>query len=437
MLLGHQRNMGLAWQHRRAQASGNGRCIVPVLGEGNERMTSTCMYCNGAGPFTDEHVFPAGLGGDDGRYMLKGLVCKTCNTDIFSKLEVVVARRGPEAFARLFLQPEGRGTGKKASIPSIQTEVTSFIDPNTKHVLEAALLAGGVPVVLPQVVFSGKTLGLTGPSMDQIHAFRDSLKATLQDELSVIKKDGKGAHAVFHVEHYRWREDGYALVRSETCEKPPKRGIWREDLRIPEPAEPGARYVARLFKRSEGQLVLRVLSDIGIHQHLSVLRQEWPNLTVTGQPSVESVEKPSMHVGMSVTADATPRVLAKIGVNVVCHEHGERYVRQPVFDEIKRAILTGNEAVQHWLVPEDDPVQLLFAAVPSTLHIVMITAYAGPGGKTLFAAFMRLYGGPLYTVKLAEGRFPEQPPVFFTVDYQQHVIRRYDVMEWAQTYSPR
>ncbi|MEF2250249.1 HNH endonuclease [Ralstonia solanacearum] len=27
-----------------------------------------CIYCNIDRPFTDEHVFPAGLGGDDRRY---------------------------------------------------------------------------------------------------------------------------------------------------------------------------------------------------------------------------------------------------------------------------------------------------------------------------------------------------------------------------------
>ncbi|QUP54739.1 hypothetical protein GO998_13865 [Ralstonia syzygii] len=47
----------------------------------------TCLYCNVASPFTDEHVFPAGLGGDDRRYLLKNLVCEHCNTGIFSKLE--------------------------------------------------------------------------------------------------------------------------------------------------------------------------------------------------------------------------------------------------------------------------------------------------------------------------------------------------------------
>ncbi|ARL21170.1 hypothetical protein BOC47_00845 [Burkholderia pseudomallei] len=395
-------------------------------------MGSTCIYCKEEGPFTDEHVFPAGLGGDDGRYMLKGLVCQACNTSVFSKLELAVARRGPEAFARLFLQPEGRGTGKKASIPSLQTEVASFTDPDTKFVLEAELLAGGQPVLLPQVVFSGQTLSVTGSSSNEIEALFESLKVVLTDELHVIKKIGQGSAAVFHVEHYRWRDNGYTLEHSEVCRKPPDRGIWREDLRIPNPAEPGARYVARLFRRRQGQLVLRVLPDIGIRDHVSVLRHERERLTNMAHPSAVSVEKPSMHIGLSVDADAIPRVIAKIGINLVCHEHGESYVRLPAFDAVKHAILKGGQPIRYGLVSHDDPVQQLFAQASTNLHFVMIVGSAGLDGQVLVAAFMRFYGGPVYTVKLAEGDLPERLPVFFTVDYQRHLIERYDVQDWAK-----
>jgi hypothetical protein len=47
----------------------------------------TCIYCPRIGPFSAEHVIPAGLGGDDERFMLHGMVCKSCKTGIFSRLE--------------------------------------------------------------------------------------------------------------------------------------------------------------------------------------------------------------------------------------------------------------------------------------------------------------------------------------------------------------
>lgn len=403
---------------------------------GSERVTSTCIYCDRPGPFSDEHVFPAGLGGDDARYLLKDLVCKNCNSVVFSKQEVVVARRGPEALARLFLQPVGRGSGKKASIPSLQTEVTTFIDPKTQLVYEATLLAGGTPVVLPQVVFTGDGLGLTGSSVEGVDALLHCLNATLQDELCMISRCANAVQAEYLVQHYRWCDDGYALERSESCEKPPKLGIWREDLRVPESPVPEALYVARLFRRSEGQLVLRVLPEIDVGLHISMLRQELPNLRVAGDVPTDSVDRPSMHLGMSFDVNALPRVLAKIGVNFLCHEFGDRYVRHAAFDEVKRAVLTGSEAVRYRLAPENDPVQKLFARVSPKLHVVMITSFVEPGGKTLLVAFMRLYGGPVHTVKLAEGKLRQVSPLFFTVDYEKHQIKRYDILEWAQTYPP-
>ncbi len=45
-----------------------------------------CIYCPSTGPFTDEHVVPAGLGGDDKDWLLKDAVCGVCNTTIFSPL---------------------------------------------------------------------------------------------------------------------------------------------------------------------------------------------------------------------------------------------------------------------------------------------------------------------------------------------------------------
>lgn len=403
---------------------------------GSERVTTTCIYCDEPGPFSDEHVFPAGLGGDDGRYLLKGLVCRSCNSGVFSKQEVVVARRGPEAIARLFLQPEGRGSGKKASIPSLQAGVTTLIDPKTQLVYEATLLAGGTPVVLPQVLFVGNQLTLTGSAAEGINALLHSLNATLQDELCLIRKDANAAKANYLVQHYRWRNDDYALERSESLEIPPKLGIWREDLRVPESPVPGARYFVRLFRRPEGQLVLRVSPDIDVDLHISVLRQDLPKLKVPDDLPVKSIERPSMHLGMSVDVTALPRVLAKIGVNFLCHEFGDRYVRHPAFDEVKRAILTGNTAVHYRVAPADDPVQQLFARVAPTLHIVMITGYAGRGGQMSIVAFMRLYGGPIHFVKLAEGRLGREFPLFFTVDYEKHQIQRYDIMEWSRTYPP-
>lgn len=65
----------------------------PLLNE------SICIYCDGAGPFSDEHVVCAGLGGDDKRFLLVNVVCARCNTDVFSPLELEALRSSPLAIA--------------------------------------------------------------------------------------------------------------------------------------------------------------------------------------------------------------------------------------------------------------------------------------------------------------------------------------------------
>src|SRR5262245_1330648 len=110
----------------------------------------TCIYCGSLGPFTDEHVISAGIGGDDSNWLLKGCVCGRCNTEIFSKLEAKVLRSSPLALARLFLQSHTRGRGGKTGTPSIQPQVTYYADDVSKFLLEQELGAGGQPTILPQ-----------------------------------------------------------------------------------------------------------------------------------------------------------------------------------------------------------------------------------------------------------------------------------------------
>ena len=86
----------------------------------NPRHDSGCIYCGSQGPFTDEHVVCAGLGGDDNEWLLTDCVCDVCNTEIFSKLETKFLRASPVAIARLFLQPRTRNQSGKTGAPSVQ-----------------------------------------------------------------------------------------------------------------------------------------------------------------------------------------------------------------------------------------------------------------------------------------------------------------------------
>src|SRR5471030_2615714 len=87
-----------------------------------------CIYCGLLRPFNDEHVFPAGLGGDDRAFMLRDLVCETCNSETFSRMEAGLMRNSPEAFARVHSQSRGRKRKKSSGGPKFQPKsITAFL----------------------------------------------------------------------------------------------------------------------------------------------------------------------------------------------------------------------------------------------------------------------------------------------------------------------
>ncbi|MFM0645277.1 HNH endonuclease, partial [Paraburkholderia bryophila] len=148
----------------------------------------SCIYCGKVRAFTDEHVFPAGLGGDDNRFLLCGLVCGHCNTEIFSKLELRFMRSSPAAIARIFLQPTGRGRGKKASIPSIDTRSTTIFTERYGAV-EAEVMASGKAALLMQLLFhGGGKVSYTGGAPEEAVDFLETVASTLGDSVFLVHK---------------------------------------------------------------------------------------------------------------------------------------------------------------------------------------------------------------------------------------------------------
>jgi hypothetical protein len=117
-----------------------------------DRHVGGCIYCGSLGSFSDEHVVSAGLGADDGRWLLKDCVCRVCN-DIFSKMETKLLRASPVGIARLFLQERTRNRGKRTAAPSIQLKVTVYRDNATGTLLAAQMAEKGETTILPQIVF--------------------------------------------------------------------------------------------------------------------------------------------------------------------------------------------------------------------------------------------------------------------------------------------
>ena len=195
----------------------------------NSRHDSGCIYCGSPGPFTDEHAVSAGLGGDDSAWLLKGCVCRVCNTDVFSKLETKFLRSSPVALARLFLQPRSRNRGGKSTPPSVQPKTSYIRDPDSGILLEAVLGAGGSGEVLPQLVVVDKTqIAVTGKDASTAAAFLTELQTVLADAVTLIEKTREGFEVAYEVTPLIWEDDAYVPGETAISARPPKAGVWVE-----------------------------------------------------------------------------------------------------------------------------------------------------------------------------------------------------------------
>lgn len=394
--------------------------------------TLGCIYCGKYGPYTDEHVFPAGLGGDDRRFLLKKMVCVDCNTNVFSKLEAKFMRESPIALARVFLQEHGRGKGKKAEPPKFDPEKNTIIDPETGRRLEAELQAGGVPVLLPQIVMASGQLGCTGSDAPSIRKFLDQLTGLLSDEVKIVEKLKQEGSAGYMVTTLNWIDGAYVPSNSMCFPKPPIVCIWIESLSrsVNFDAE------ARLFLRSAGQVVLRVDEIKRAFEWLTFGRKSLSALIEKDLPASKTVEQPSMHLGMNVDLDAYSRVLAKIGMNFAIHAYGENYCRHSAFDDIKRQIVAGVKSIPMGL-PGQECVgfEEVFSIIGSDCHVLMLTAWDHGNGKYSVLMVARLFNGAIHVIRLAHENASAPPidnPIFMVVDYSKHEIVMCDLLQLVQ-----
>jgi hypothetical protein len=216
-----------------------------------EEQKVTCIYCDGPGPFSDEHVIPAGLGGDDSAWLLKGCVCQVCNTDIFSKLETKFLRASPVALARLFLQPHTRGRAGHTGTPSVQPGVSYHHDPETNLLFEIEMGAGGASRILPQLIVQGpEQVGVTGSTSSSAADLLSRMQAVVAADVMLIEKLKKDFEVVFRLTPLEWDGEAYVLRPATEAQRPPKGGIWQEPLQRAATVPAGAILTPRIFARA-------------------------------------------------------------------------------------------------------------------------------------------------------------------------------------------
>ncbi|MFL9888284.1 hypothetical protein PQR66_35040 [Paraburkholderia agricolaris] len=394
----------------------------------------TCIYCGLSRPFSDEHVFPAGLGADDRRFLLKDMVCGVCNSGVFSKLETKFMRASPVAIARLYFQPTGRGKGKKASIPSINTNSTIvFLEPH--GVVEAEMTAGGKLITLLQLLFlEDDKVALTGGDHVGIDVFLDALIAALENQIQVVEKIKDVVPSRFVVETFEWDGARYHSVSRETTPTLPPKRVWREPLASPPAAAATAR-APTLYQRTDGQLCLRVPPSTQAGPMLTRARKAPSVFGKQEGVPYSDFANPSVHISMTIDMKDYARVLAKIGVNFVAHAYQEQYARHHAFNRIKTAILEGLSPIWLQTIPKQADA---FTGVPRTRHVAMLHFTKSRAGRFHAGMVIRLYGGTTQYVHLSENALqPPDGPAILVIDYENHRIERFfDWGSFGAVYPP-
>ena len=400
------------------------------------RHISGCIYCGSQGPFSDEHVVCAGLGGDDGEWLLVGCVCRVCNTDIFSKLETKFLRASPAALARLFLQPHTRKQGSKTGKPSVQPKVSYVRDPGTGILLEGELGAAGHGEVLPQlVVVDAQQIAFTGRDAASVAAFLSGLCAAFSDDMALIEKIRNGFEVGYEVTALSWKDGAYTPGDTTTSSRPPAAGFWVEPLTRPATAQEGETIPPRIFQRTTGQFVVRVSGVRQAAIFLTVLRNA-PELmdSTTVAAATPTQAQPEFHQRFNFDMAAYDRTLTKIGLNLVAKLLGLDLIRNPAFDAAVAYARDGVGGVyKHSPERSVEFANALGPALPERHTFTLLSGPGRSGGNSL--VFMaRLYGGPMESIRLAEMEMPIpglESPIVVHVDYANHKIERLTLEEHA------
>jgi hypothetical protein len=398
-----------------------------------DRHVGGCIYCGSLGPFSDEHVVSAGLGGDDDHWLLKDCVCRVCNTEIFSKQEAKFLRASPIGIARLFLQDRTRDRGNRASAPSIQPNLTVYGDEATGTLLAALMAEKGKTAILPQIVALPRgdavDIAVTGSDIQSVREFLERFDGVLTDELVLIEKRRDGFEFVFDLTPLSWVVDAYRAGAPRVASTPEKDGIWIDALT--RPATAGVNYLLPLavFQLPKGQIVCRAGSPAMACVLLSFLRQN-PQIRQPGGvgATIALDERPGVHLRFAVDLAGYDRVLTKIGINLCAFILGLDLVRDPAFDRAVEYARSGIGAVYKAPAVSD---QLLGPPLPDC-HSMALCPAPGATGENAIVFLAQFYGGPWERFRLAEFAQPIDGlslPIIVHVNYQNHRIERLTLEE--------
>ena len=396
--------------------------------------SSSCIYCDGPGPFSDEHVIPAGLGGDDNRFLLKDMVCKECNTNRFSPLELEFLRSSPIAIARLFQQRHGRKRGTKENNPKINATRKHIIDVDGRS-LEADFGTNGRSELLPQLIRTNeRTIDVSGRNLESTSLMIEACRKTLGSSVVCAFKQSAGDQEETMSSVYDWEANTYVEKSRFATQKIRGNYIW---LNFDDSIDTTPSHRTSLFQRMNGQLVLKTNAPDSIVDSLNFFRKAVAQLNIDMARESE-IENPlvSMRAGFSI--DVLPRVFGKIAFNILAHLVPREYLSLPEFASIKQSIVTGEPRLPFY--PQELTVHfdtLLKRLTPEGHHSFLVSAAPSAlGGFRVYVA-AQLYGA--YTQLSILGASLPRPPVklpaLLLVDYNEHHIRKLEPHQFLVFYS--
>lgn len=385
-----------------------------------------CIYCEKSDEYTDEHVFPAGLGGDDRAYLLKNLVCKHCNTSVFSKMEARFMRSTFVGFARIHHQSAGRKKGKKTEPPKFTPNSATIISDNGIP-MNVAITAGGDIQVLMQLVFdSNGSVSVTGNDTGAVPNFIGSIKGIIDREAMLLSTIKSSNGHKYELTKLSWQNNCYIITNKSTIEKPQKHCIW---VKYEESAGQPT-----LSQRLEGQFELKITSKEDPVSLISKAKIALQNYVTDSTYEAEPIANPLVHINMKVNLNELNAVIAKMGVNLIAHLCGEKYIRHHAFKNIKKDILNGGANLKVTSINE----YLLFNKVPSDLHAMSLSSIKRRAGRYAIGFALKLYGGATFLVVITEKA--ERPPmldnIILTVDYNNNKIKQYTLGQFSKNFPP-
>lgn len=360
-----------------------------------DRHVAGCIYCGRLGPYTDEHVVSAGLGGDDPDWMLRGCVCTICNNHTFSRIEAHVLKESHVALMRLYSQPSTRdGT------PPSPLQAKTTIQLGDGSLVAGNLGAGGQADVMAQILRgesddSKSAFPIIGPDRPAIEALLASLQELLQDDVVLIEKHLARSFASTRL---TWVNNGYLAGSSVITAKPPAVGIWFEPAHMPETL--GATPPWSVFRRPQGQIVGRAPDLKELALFLSELR---PNMIEISRAfavasTATTRAQPGVHMRMKVRPLEVDRVLVKIGINLTAHLFGLEVVRRSEFDGAIAFALGNGSPLRQTQFSSG-----VFTCFPGGRHVFCLTTSRTPTGGKALVLSVRIYGvGNIENFILAE-----------------------------------